>query len=65
MENIKKIFLAENDNLDNNYLFSPSIDKRKTIGSKTYYVKSYFNGEIDFESSMLNFAISNYYKNRR
>ena len=62
---VKKVFLASSENFENCYIFSPSIGKKKNIGGKTYYVKRYFNGERDFETSMKNFAISDYYKNVR
>lgn len=62
---VKKVFLASSENFENCYIFCPSIGKKKNIGGKTYYVKRYFNGERDFETSMKNFAISDYYKNVR
>ena len=62
---VKKVFLASSDKFENCYIFSPSIGRKKNIGGKTYYVKRYFNGERDFETSMNNFAISDYYKNVR
>ncbi len=62
---VKRVFLASTDDFENCYIFSPSIGKKKNIGGKTYYVKRYFNGERDFETSMKNFAISDYYKNVR
>lgn len=62
---VKRVFLASTDDFENCYIFSPSIGKKKNIGEKTYYVKRYFNGERDFETSMKKFAISDYYKNVR
>ena len=62
---VKKVFLASSEDFENCYIFSPSIGRKKSIGGKTYYVKRYFNGERDFEKSMKNFAISDYYKNVR
>lgn len=62
---VKKVFLASSEGFENCYIFSPSIGKKKNVGGKTYYVKRYFNGERDFETSMKNFAISDYYKNVR
>lgn len=61
---VKKVFLASFEDFENCYIFCPSIGK-KNIGGKTYYVKRYFNGERDFETSMKKFAISDYYKNVR
>lgn len=62
---VKKVFLANTEDFENCYIFSPSIGRKKNIGGKTYYVKRYFNGERDFETSMKKFAISDYYKNVR
>ena len=42
---------------ENNYFFSPSISKRKTVGSQTYYVRRYFNGGKDFEQTMKSIAV--------
>ena len=63
--NVKRVFLASTDDFENCYIFSPSIGRKKNIGGKTYYVTRYFNDERDFETSMKNFAISDYYKNVR
>lgn len=62
---VKKVFLASSEDFENCYIFSPSIGRKKSVGGKTYYVKRYFNGERDFETSMKKFAISDYYKNVR
>ena len=62
---VKKVFLASFEDFENCYIFSPSIGKKKNIGGKTHYVKRYFNGERDFETSIKKFAISDYYKNVR
>ena len=62
---VKKAFLASSEDFENCYIFCPSIGKKKNIGGKTYYVKRYFNGERDFETSMKKFAISDYYKKVR
>ena len=62
---VKKAFLASSEDFEHCYIFCPSIGKKKNIGGKTYYVKRYFNGERDFETSMKKFAISDYYKNVR
>lgn len=50
--NVKKVFLASSENFENCYIFSPSIEKKKNIGGKTYRVTRYFNGNRDFETSM-------------
>ena len=63
--NVKRVFLASVEDFENCYIFSPSIGRKKNISGKTYYIKRYFNGERDFETSMKNFAISDYYKNVR
>ena len=54
--NIKKVFLASSEDLDNCYIFSPSIGRKKNIGGKTYRVTRYFNGNRDFETSMKELA---------
>ena len=63
--NVKKVFIENVEDFENCYIFSPSIGRKKNVGGKTYYVKRYFNGERDFETSMKKFAISDYYKNVR
>ena len=63
--NIKKVFLVGNENCEQSYFFAPSIGRKKNIGGKIYYVRRYFNGDRDFESSMKKFATNNYYKNER
>ena len=50
--NVKKVFLASSEDFENCYIFSPSIEKKKTIGGKIYHVIRYFNGNRDFETSM-------------
>ncbi len=61
-EKIAKVFLFEDENFDNSYIFSPAIIKRKTVNGKMYRVRRYFNGSVDFESSMKRYATNNYYK---
>lgn len=63
--NIKKVFLANYEDFENRYIFSPSISRKKNIGGKTYRVTRYFNGNRDFEASMKQFAANDYYKNGR
>lgn len=61
--NVKKVFLTSSENFENCYIFSPSIGGKKNIGSKTYRVTRYFNGNRDFEASMKKIATNDYYKN--
>ena len=63
--NVKRVFLASSENFENCYIFSPSIGRKKNVGGKTYYVKRYFNGDRDFETSMKKFATNQYYTNGR
>ena len=45
MNNIEvKTIYGRIEDFENNYFFSPSISKRKTVGRQTYYVRRYFNG---------------------
>lgn len=53
--NVKRIFLANYEDFENCYIFSPSIGRKK-IDGKTYRVTRYFNGNRDFEASMKKFA---------
>ena len=61
--NVKRIFLANYEDFENCYIFSPSIGGKKNIGGKTYCVTRYFNGNRDFKASMKKFATNDYYKN--
>ena len=61
---VKKVFLLEDENFDNCYIFSPSAIKKRIIGGKTYCVQRYFNGNREFDNSMKKIATDNYYKNR-
>lgn len=54
--NIKKVFLVGNEDCEHSYFFAPSIGRKKNIGGKIYYVKRYFNGDRDFETSMKKYA---------
>ncbi len=45
------------------YMFAPFIGKRQMVGGKTYSVRSYFNGEKDFEKTMERLAVQHTYKN--
>lgn len=50
---------------ENCYLFSPSLCKRRDIGSKSYYVRRYFKGGTDFGKTMEALAVKNTYKKAR
>lgn len=63
--NVKRIFLANYEDFENCYIFSPSIGGKKNIGGKTYRVTRYFNGNRDFETSKKELAANDYYKNGR
>ena len=52
----KKIFLASSKDLENCYIFSPSIGRKKNVDGKIYHVRRYFNGNRDFEISMKELA---------
>ena len=54
--NVKRIFVANYEDFENCYIFSPSIGRKKKVGGKTYHVKRYFNGDRDFEMSMKKIA---------
>ena len=45
------------EDFENNYFFSPSISKRKTVDRQTYYVRRYFRGGKDFEKTMKTIAV--------
>ncbi|MCX4287630.1 MAG: hypothetical protein OSJ68_10180 [Clostridia bacterium] len=50
---------------ENCYLFSPSIQRQRTIGGKSYYVRRYFRGGTDFEKTMEKIAVKNATKKAR
>lgn len=54
--NVKKVFLASSEDLENCYIFSPSISRKKNVDGKIYHVRRYFNGNRDFEISMKELA---------
>lgn len=54
--NVKRIFVANYEDFENCYIFSPSIGRQKNVGGKTYRVTRYFNGNRDFETSMRELA---------
>ena len=63
--NVKRIFLANYEDFENCYIFSPSIGRKKNIGGKTYRVTRYFNGNRDFETSMKELAAKQVIKTAR
>ena len=66
MNNIEvKTIYGRIEDFENNYFFSPSISKRKTVGSQTYYVRRYFRGGKDFGKTLESIAIQNTTKNVR
>ena len=57
MNNIEvKTIYGRIEDFENNYFFSPSISKRKTVDKQTYYVRRYFHGGKDFENTMAQLA---------
>lgn len=59
MNNIEvKTIYGRIEDFENNYFFSPSISKRKTVGKQTYYVRRYFRGGKDFERTMERLAVN-------
>ena len=59
MNNIEiKTIYGKIEDFENNYFFSPSISKRKTVGKQTYYVRRYFNGGKDFGKTMESIAVN-------
>ena len=63
--NVKKVFLASSEDLENCYIFSPSIGRKKNVGGKTYRVTRYFNGNRDFETAMKELATKQVIKTAR
>ena len=63
-KNVKRIFVANYEDFENCYIFSPSIGRKKNVGGKTYQIQRYFNGNREFDNSMKKIAANNYYKNR-
>lgn len=54
--NVKRIFLANYEDFENCYIFSPSIGRKKNVDGKIYHIRRYFNGNRDFETSMKELA---------
>lgn len=63
--NVKRIFVANYEDFENCYIFSPSIGRKKNVGGKTYRVTRYFNGNRDFETSMKELATKQVNKTAR
>lgn len=62
---IRNDFEKDDEYKNNCYLLSPAIGKRKTIGGKSYFVRGYFKGRRDFETSMKRIATDCAYKKAR
>ncbi len=59
MNNIEvKTIYGRIEDFENNYFFSPSISKRKTVGRQTYYVRRYFKGGKDFGKTLESIAVN-------
>ena len=54
--NVKRIFVANYEDFENCYIFSPSIGRKKNVDGKIYHIRRYFNGNRDFETSMKELA---------
>lgn len=59
----KPIYCSIEDYEENCYLFSPSISKRRTVGGRSYCVRSYFASGQDFEQTMQRLATKQINKN--
>ncbi len=59
----KETYTSVEDYEANCYLFSPSISRHRTVGGKSYYVRRYFKGDIDFEETMKRLAVNQANKN--
>lgn len=49
--------------IEEHYYFSPSITKKRTVGGKTYTVRSYYVGGKDFNETVKRLAVKQAYKN--
>lgn len=47
------------------YFFSPSFTKKRTIGKKTYIIRSYFTGKKDFQETIKQLAVKQAHKDVR
>lgn len=61
----RQTYVDEEDYEANCYLFSPSIQRQRTIGGKSYYVRRYFRGGNDFETAIRKNAVQQANKNVR
>lgn len=61
----RQTYVDEEDYEANCYLFSPSIQRQRTICGKSYYVRRYFRGGTDFEKTMEQIAVKNVTKKAR
>ena len=59
----KQIYSSIEDYEENCYLFSQSISRQRTVGGKTYYVRSYFKGGKDFNETVERLAVKQATKN--
>lgn len=59
----KQIYSSIEDYEENCYLFSQSISRQRTVGGKTYYVRSYFKGGKDFNETVERLAVKQVTKN--
>ena len=55
MNAVQKAFYSGED-YENCYIFAPSVSRRKSVGSQTYYVRRYFHGSKDFENTLAQLA---------
>ncbi len=58
---VRETYTSFEDYEINCYLVSPSISKRRSVGSKSYYVRRYFRGGQDFEITMKRLAVKQSY----
>ena len=58
-----EVYKDVEDYEENCYLFSPSIQRQKTVKGKSYYVCRYFKGGTDFEKAIQKIAVKNVTKN--
>ena len=61
----RETYTSVEDYEENCYLFSPSIQRQRTVGGKSYYVRRYFRGGNDFETAIRKNAVQQANKNVR
>ncbi len=61
----RETYTSVEDYENNCYLFSPSIQRQRIIGGKSYYVRRYFRGGTDFEKTMEKIAVKSATKKAR